>query len=154
VQDVEPTSNVQVGPINPFLQVLAQPRFLARLLSTLGLLVIALTIVGVFSVVHHEVGRRLQEFGIRVLLGASPRRLRLQVVAGVLIPAAAGVTMGLAISWPYMATLETLLFGVEPHSPVALLATGLFVLLLVICGSWLLARQASRAQAARILRAE
>jgi hypothetical protein len=154
VLDIEPTSYVETSPFRPIEQSQAQPRFLARLLSMLGLLVIALTIVGVFGVVHHEDARRLREMGIRVLLGASPTRLQWQVLAAVLIPATVGVTVGVASSWPYMGTLQALLFGVEPHSPVTLLATGLFVLLLVTGGSWLPAWQASRADAVQVLRAE
>jgi len=152
--EAAPTAYVQLNPLLPFEQVLGVPRFLARLLGTLGVLVVALTIVGVFGVVHHEVGRRIRELTIRLFLGASPQRLRGQVLAGALIPATLGVAIGLTSSWPYTATLEALLFGVEPHSPVTLLVAGLLVLLLVVFGSWLPAWRASRLDAAHVLRAE
>jgi predicted permease len=57
------------------------PRFRALLFGLLGLLVIVLTAIGVFSVTAHSVVQRRREMGIRVALGARP----VQVVRLVLV---------------------------------------------------------------------
>ena len=73
---------------------LAPQRFRAALIGGFGALALALSVVGVYGVVAHAVGRRTREIGIRMALGQDARRVRLGVVGEALRVAALGVALG------------------------------------------------------------
>lgn len=154
VREVAPGAEVWVRPFRPFERTLGQPRFLASLLGTLGLLTIALTIVGIFGVVNHEVARRTREVGIRMSLGADARRIRRMVVGRALIPALMGVAAGVGASLWWTRTLRALLFGLQPNDPSTFTMSGALVVVLVMAASLLPAWRASRVDPVVALRFE
>jgi len=97
-----------------------RPRLTARLLVAFALLALGLAAVGLYALLAEGISRRRREVGIRVALGAGRR----QVVSLFAVPAgamvAAGVGVGLALAAALGRAMSGLLFGVEPHDPVAL----------------------------------
>ena len=75
----------------------------------------ALAVIGIFGVLSYGVNQRMNELGIRVALGASPRELMGLVLkqAGVLI--ASGVVLGLAGALALTRLVANLLFHVQAH---------------------------------------
>ena len=57
--------------------------------------------------------RRRAEFGVRLALGAGPRRILGEVVAGGLAPVALGVAGGLAAAVGLASTVRGFLYGVD-----------------------------------------
>jgi putative ABC transport system permease protein len=149
-----PTETVLASRVMMHERALGQPRFLAVLLGALSLVTIALTIVGVFGVVNHNVARRTREVGVRVALGASVSRVYRLLIGRPVVSATAGVIAGLAASWWWTRTLTTLLFGVQPHdmTTYALTATG--VIALVASAAVLPTWRASRIDPTIALRVE
>ena len=154
VQEVEPRAEVGINPVRPFERVLGQPRFLATLLGTLGVLTIVLTLVGVFGVVNHEAARRTREVGIRMSLGADAGRIRRLVLRRALGPAAVGVALGVGASLWWTRTLQSLLFGLSPQDPATFGMTAALLLACVALASLLPAWAAARVDPAEALRAE
>jgi len=154
VHEVAPGAHVEVAPLRVFERTLGQPRFLAALLGTLGLLTLALTTVGIFGVVNHEVVRRTQEVGVRMSLGASPSRIRGMVLRRVLLPAAAGAAMGTGVSLWWTRTLRSLLFQLDPHDPITFALAAALVVALVATAGLVPAWRASRVDPTVALRAE
>ena len=154
MREVEPRAEVGINPVRPFERVLGQPRFLATLLGTLGVLTIVLTLVGVFGVVNHEAARRTREVGIRMSLGADAGRIRRLVLRRALGPAAVGVALGVGASLWWTRTLQSLLFGLSPQDPATFGMTAALLLACVALASLLPAWAAARVDPAEALRAE
>jgi putative ABC transport system permease protein len=111
----------------------AEPLRLRFFLSVLGALALVIGIVGIYSVVSYSVTRRRTEFGVRLALGASPRRIVREVLAGGLVPIGVGVAAGVAGTVALGSTINRFLYGVAPTdaaslatAAAALLGAGLF----------------------------
>ncbi len=97
---------------------------LAPYLIMLGLMggfaVIATTIsaIGLYAVVSYTTAQRTREFGVRLALGASPKRLVWLVAAQGLKLTALGSTVGIALAFVLTPLMRALLYGVAPSDPV------------------------------------
>jgi predicted permease len=95
-------------------------RFQTGLVLLFGVLALGLALVGVYGVTSYAVARQTQEIGVRLALGAQRGDVLRSVLAQGLRPVAAGLLLGLALAWTAATTMRTLLFGVAPLDPVAL----------------------------------
>ena len=93
----------------------ADQRFQMLLLTVFAGVAVVLAMIGVFGALSYSVNQRMNEFGVRVALGASPGHVLGLVLkqAGGLI--AAGVVIGLGGAWALTRLVRHLLFQVEPH---------------------------------------
>lgn len=126
-------------------------RFFLLLFGGLALL---LGMIGVYGVVAYAVSGRRREYGIRLTLGEGPRRLVGRVVGRGLVPVAAGVGGGLALTLLLSRLLERFLYEVQPADPMSLAVAGGALLLAGVLAAYLPARQASRVNPVESLRAE
>ena len=107
---------------------LAQPRLSTLLLSVFGLVGLLLAAIGLYGIVASTVQERTRELGVRVALGATPGRLRRDVLAAALGVTSVGAVVGLAAALVSSRLLTALLFQVSPTDPITL--AGVCVLLL------------------------
>jgi putative ABC transport system permease protein len=113
--------------------MLSQERFTMLLLSAFAGLALLLAAVGIYSVLSYTVGRRVQEIGVRMALGAQVRDvLRLVVVEG-MRPILLGIVLGLGAALALGRALASLFYGVSVADPilfgtVALLLAGVALL--------------------------
>jgi predicted permease len=81
-------------------QLIEQQKFLARVFGIFGLLSLALCALGLYSVLSYAVSQRMREVGIRVALGATSKRIFLDVLHDGAILVIAGTAIGgLATIW-------------------------------------------------------
>jgi ABC-type antimicrobial peptide transport system permease subunit len=90
--------------------------------GSFALVALILAALGIYGVIAYDVARRHRELGIRLALGAQPRRLRNAMVAGSMATVAVGLAVGVAGALALTRLLESLLYGVEPADPVSLAA--------------------------------
>ena len=100
----------------------AEPLRLRFFLSLLGALALVIGAVGIYSVVSYSVTRRRAEFGVRLALGAAPRRILSEVVSGGLAPVGIGIVAGLAGTLALGASVGRFLYGVTPADGLSLAA--------------------------------
>jgi predicted permease len=101
---------------------------LARLGSLLGALALVIACVGLYGTVAFAVARRTPEIGIRMALGARAPAIVAMVLRDVLWLAAIGLVVGLGVSAVGSRYVESLLYGIEPHDPSAIVgAMGILV---------------------------
>ncbi len=71
--------------------------------------------VGVYGVASYAVERRRAEFGVRLALGASPARVRRDVLWSGLSPVVIGVVVGIGMAVGLAQALNRFLRWSEPH---------------------------------------
>jgi predicted permease len=124
-------------------------RIPAQMFSVLGPLLLLLASIGIYAVTAYTVSLRTREIGVRIALGATPRRVVRHLVAESLGVAALGGLLGwslaflLAMDLAPGGRIDALVFAVVP------------VLLLAVAAlaCWIPARRAARVDPALALRA-
>ena len=114
----------------------AQPRLNTVLLTTFAAVALLIAAIGIYGVLAYSVNQRTREIGLRMALGATPRRV-LQLIVGegmkmVLIGVAIGLAGGLALG----RAVSSLVFGVPVRDPAtfSLVAVLLATIALAACG--------------------
>ena len=99
----------------------------AMVTGILGVLALALALVGTYGVLSFTVRARTREIGIRIALGFEPGRVFRMLLWETWSIALVGVAIGLALSIAAGKTMDGFLFGVVPYDP-ATLATVVIVM--------------------------
>jgi predicted permease len=133
---------------------LAEPRLTALLLSTFGLVALALAAIGLYGVMASAVREQTRDIGVRMALGATPQRVRAEVLRTALAVSLAGAAVGLAGALVFSRIIASLLFQVSPTDPVALTGACAVLLGVALIAAYLPARHASQVDPARALQAE
>ncbi|HEX9734649.1 MAG TPA: ABC transporter permease [Thermoanaerobaculia bacterium] len=125
-----------------------------RMFSTLAALALVIAVVGAYGVTAYSVSRRTRELGIRLAMGATPRRLLLQVEGQGLALAAAGVALGMLAAVPLARAMQSLLHDMSAID-AGVFSTVAGVLLAVgVLASYGPARRAAGVDPVGALRAE
>ena len=133
---------------------LIQERLVTWLSSAFGMLASLLTALGLYGVLTFSVARRTREIGIRVALGAQRRDVfRLIMLRGVVL-VAVGVLIGLGVSVAFGRLIGSLLFGVEPSSPLTLAIVSLALVAVALLACYIPARRATKVDPLEALRYE
>ena len=103
-------------------QNIAQPRFLAALLTGFAGLAALLALVGVYGLLSFSVSRRARELGVRMALGAGRTRVVTLVLGQSAALVGIGLVAGVALAMTLTRLLRTLLFGVRPGDPATVVA--------------------------------
>ena len=129
-------------------------RFALLVLALFASVALLLAVSGIYGVIGHAVAQRTREIGIRIALGATRRNvLRMILTEGGKL-AAAGVVLGLIVSYVMTQFLRALLYGVTPTDPLTFALVALLLLSTALIACWIPARRASRVDPMIALRAE
>jgi predicted permease len=125
-------------------EYLFQERIVAKLASFFSLLALSLTCLGLYGVLAYAVGRRTQEIGVRIALGARPRDvLKLIIKQGVWLTLI-GVWLGLVAAFGVMRLLRGFLFDVTPTDPLTFASIALLLTTTALLACYIPARRASK----------
>lgn len=124
------------------------------LITTAAAITLVLGTIGLYGVMAYMVALRTREFGVRVALGADPKRIARLVATRGLMLTASGVAAGFALYALATPFLKAYLFGVTMSDPATLVGATLVLLATATLASWLPARRAARVDPAQALRAE
>ncbi len=135
-------------------QSVAQNRFDMLLLLVFAAVAVMLATIGIFGVLSYLVSQRTSELGIRVALGASPRRLLALVLCQAGTWIAAGVTLGIAGTLAATRSLEALLFQVKRTDPLTYAAAIALLVTVSLTAALIPAARGSRTDPIHALRNE
>lgn len=151
-------SSQPIGGVFPMSELvgwwIAIPRTARALVAGLAGLSWLLSALGVFGVVAYAVRTRRAEFGIRLALGASPRRLEADQLRSVAPVIVLGVAAGTALGVFGARAARAVLFGVTPVDPMSLGVAVTAMAGAALLASWLPARRAGRVSARDVIAAE
>jgi putative ABC transport system permease protein len=145
MREIDP--NLPLGSVRPMSALVAgsvaQPRFLAVVLSLFSAVAAGLALVGVYSLLEFSVSRRTREIGVRMALGAPRGAVVALVLRQSLTVVGAGVVIGAVAGAGLSRIARTLLFGVPPGDPSTVVSMAAVVIVASMVASALPARRAA-----------
>jgi putative ABC transport system permease protein len=132
----------------------ARNDFYMTLLTIFAGVALALAAIGVYGLMAYSVQQRTPEIGLRMALGASPTQVRKMVVLQGMLLALIGVVIGVIASLALARLMASLLFGVKPWDPAAIVIVAVVLSVVTFLATYLPARRASRVDPMVALRYE
>jgi predicted permease len=125
-------------------QALVEEHVIALLSCFFAALALLLASVGLYGLMSYAVTRRTREIGIRMTLGAPPRRVLWAVLREALALALLGLALGIPCALASSRLLASMLFGLSAHDLPTLAMVSLLLLVVALFAAYLPARRASR----------
>jgi hypothetical protein len=129
-------------------------RLMARLTSFFGVPSLLLASIGLYGVTAYNAGRRVNEIGGRMALGANRRHVVTIVLRGALALIVIGLMTGLPLTFATGRFLGNQLYGMNPNSPAVILVDVIALALCALAASLIPAFRASLISPLEALRAE
>jgi predicted permease len=126
----------------------------AQMAAIVGGVAMVLAAIGLYGVIAYSVARRTREIGIRLALGAAPAGVVSMMMRQGLSVAAAGVAVGLLLSWPAARMISSGLYGVGAADPLAWAAAVGILMASAAFANYLPARRAARVDPSVALRTD
>jgi len=133
---------------------LERPRFNMTLLLIFASTALVLASVGLYGVISYSVSQRTREMGIRLALGAEPRKVVQKVMRETLSLVFVGVILGLFTARLAAQVLTTMLFGVTPTDPFTFILVTMLVIAIAALAGYIPANRASKVDPLIALRCE
>ena len=131
-----------------------QQRLLARLTSFFGVLSLVLASIGLYGVTAYNAGRRVNEIGVRMALGANRGHVVRLVLRGAFGLILLGLCIGLPMTFAVGRFLGNQLYGINPYNPVVTLVAVFALGLSALVASFVPALRASLVSPLDALRSE
>jgi ABC-type antimicrobial peptide transport system permease subunit len=90
------------------------------LVSTFAALDLVLTLVGLYGMMTHAVGRRTREIGVRMALGAQRASVLKMILRDAAIMLLCGITIGTVSAMASASILKNMLYGIGPRDPMVM----------------------------------
>jgi predicted permease len=155
-QRVDP--NLPIFDMKTMTAVMDESLFIERMVAALsvafGGLATLLAAIGLYGVMSYTVARRTREIGIRMALGAERNSVMWLVLKEVALMVGIGVGVGLPLAFALSRVVQSQLFDLSAHDPLALSAAAFVLALVALAAGYLPARRATRVDPMLALRYE
>jgi ABC-type antimicrobial peptide transport system permease subunit len=129
-------------------------RFFMLLVAAFAALGLLLAALGIYGVISYAVARQTREFGIRMVLGATPALVQRTVLGSTLRLAGVGIALGVVASLICAQVISSLLFQTPPRDPTAFAAAIAVLIAVATVAGYLPALRATRIHPAAALRCD
>ncbi|HSR53250.1 MAG TPA: ABC transporter permease [Acidobacteriota bacterium] len=155
IQDIDPNLPVQFERLEAiFSSSLSGRRFSLILLGIFAASALLLAAVGIFGMMAFTVNERLKEIGIRMALGADPRRVHLRFIRQAALLTAIGIALGALAALGLARSVESMLHQVSARDPLTFAAAAPLILVVALAACYIPARRAVRVDPLQTLREE
>jgi predicted permease len=134
--------------------LMSKETFISQLSGFFALLAVSLAAIGLYGVMTYNVVRRTNELGVRMALGASRSGILWMVLNESVVLLAIGVALGIPVSLAASRAIQAGLFEVSPSDPLMLAGAVVAISLVLMVGSYLPARRATKIDPMVALRCE
>jgi putative ABC transport system permease protein len=121
----------------------AQPRLTSLLLSLFAGVALLIAAIGIYAVLTYSVTQRTREIGIRMALGATPRRVLELIVSEGMRVVLLGLVIGLAGGLALGRTVQSLVYGVGVRDPKIYLVVAAVLSVVALAACFIPARRAA-----------
>jgi ABC-type antimicrobial peptide transport system permease subunit len=122
----------------------AEDRLTTMLTGAFAITALLLAAVGIYGVVAYSVGRRTQEIGVRMAVGARRGQVVRLVLREGMTTAGGGIALGLAGAFALQRVLANVLFEVPARGPFTFAAAGTTLVLVALAACYVPAARATR----------
>lgn len=155
LEEMAPAISIQFQPFSKRLEdSILREQLVATLSGGFGLLAGLLAMLGLYGVIAYTVERRRSEFGVRMALGANPSHVVQLVLSEATLLVGIGLVVGIGISLWAGKAASSLLFGIEAHDLLTILAASAALATISLLASYLPARRAAALNPITSLRSE
>jgi|GEM_PF-2260158 len=131
-----------------------QYKLFGAMFGTFGVIALFLAAIGVYGVISYGGSQRTREIGVRVALAAQRHDVLTLVVRQGMTLAGIGIALGLLGAFGVTRVVASMRIGISPQDPLSFGAVSLFLALVALVDSVVLARRATRVDPIVSLRAE
>jgi len=150
--------NLPIVELKTMRQQIRDNVYLDRMITTLSAafagLATLLAAVGLYGVLAYSVVQRTKEIGVRMALGAEPRRILAMVLRNVAAMTLGGAALGAIGAYAIGRGAQSLLFGVQGRDPLVMIAAALALAVVAFFAGSVPALRAARVDPVRALRYE
>ena len=150
--------NLPIFDMKTMTAVMDESLFIERMVAALsvafGALATLLAAVGLYGVMSFTVARRTREIGVRMALGAERSSVMWLVLKEVALMVGIGVGVGLPLAFALSRVVQSQLFDLSAHDPIALFAAAAILASVALVAGYLPARRATRVDPMLALRYE
>jgi putative ABC transport system permease protein len=150
--------DLPLASVQPMSALVSKSVGRAQLSTTLfgmfGVIGLILAAIGIYGVMSYTVEQRRREFGIRVALGATPRRLVAMVTGRGALLSLIGIVIGTGAAFAAAGLMRNLLFGVPPHDVVTFVTIALVLAGVGVLAAFIPGLRATRVNPVAALREE
>jgi ABC-type antimicrobial peptide transport system permease subunit len=144
--DIRPLAEAAAGALFPL-------RVATGFVGSFSVLGVAIALIGLYGSVSYAAGRRMREFGIRAVLGASRSRIVWTAVRDGIAVLVCGAIIGVPLALLAIRPLIDLIpAAVNPWAPAPFIGVVLLLLATGAMASWIPARRAAKIQPSIALR--
>jgi ABC-type antimicrobial peptide transport system permease subunit len=129
-------------------------RIFASLTGGFGVLALVLACIGIYGIMAYAVSRRINEIGIRMALGAQPRRVLGMVLREASWLAGIGIIAGVCAALGLGRLVASMLYGLKSWDLTTLVTSAALLIAVAMAASWIPARRAANVNPMRALRHE
>ena len=129
-------------------------KFLASLIGISGAIALALSFIGIYSMMAYSISQRTKEFGVRMALGATAGNVLRMTVRQAGVLTAIGIAIGLALAATLASLMSSAIFGVISLDPVIFGSVAVIVTVASLLAAYVPARKSLALDPATILRAQ
>jgi putative ABC transport system permease protein len=130
----------------------APRRFNTVVIASFAALAVGLAVLGIYSIMAFSVALRVQELAIRIALGSQRAGIFALILSSGVKLALAGCLLGVLGAIATARLIGSLLFGISPFDPVAMISAITLVLILASMASLIPAIRAARTNPIHVLR--
>lgn len=156
IQSFDPGLKVsRIDPVNVLIdQDIGGDRLIAELSGFFGILALLLVAYGLYGVISYTTGRRTNEIGLRMAIGADRGDVMRMVLGETMMLICAGLAIGLPTAMATSRLIAATLSGVSPSDPMTVAAVVLVMLGVGLLAGFVPAARASRIDPMAALRQE
>ena len=133
-------------------RTLVVERLTAQVSAAFGALALIIAAVGLYGMLAYGVARRRREIGLRMAVGAEPRRIGWMFLRESLTLVAIGIAIGVPAAVEIARLVSSILFGLSPHDTASLAIALVVMVASAIAASYFPARRAAGIDVTRALR--